>query len=211
MDRALWAELGASEAALEKLRLFAGLAEKWTRSINLISRATVADLWSRHIEDSAKIVTLAPPVPAIWADFGSGGGFPGLVVAVLLQDRGLSTRVVLVESDQRKATFLREAARQLGLSTEIRPERAEAIAPLGADVVSARALAPLNLLCDILERHGTPEGIALFPKGETWQEEVAEARKNWCFDLEAARDPGHKGSAILKLRNLRRASRDALA
>ena len=211
MDQALWTELRASGAALEKLRLFAALAEKWTRSINLISRATVADLWSRHIEDSARILTLAPPAPAIWADFGAGGGFPGLVVAVLLQDRGLPTRIVLVESDQRKATFLREAARQLGLPTEIRAERAEAITPLGADVVSARALAPLNMLCEIMERHGTPDGMALFPKGETWQEEVDVARKNWCFDLEAARDPGHKGSAILKLRNLRRASRDALA
>ncbi|VDC21893.1 16S rRNA (guanine(527)-N(7))-methyltransferase RsmG [Pseudogemmobacter humi] len=211
MDQALWTELRASGAALEKLRLFAALAEKWTRSINLISRATVADLWSRHIEDSARILTLAPPAPAIWADFGAGGGFPGLVVAVLLQDRGLRTRIVLVESDQRKATFLREAARQLGLPTVICAERAEAITPLGADVVSARALAPLNMLCEIMERHGTPDGMALFPKGETWQEEVDVARKNWFFDLEAACDPGHKGSAILKLRNLRRASRDALA
>lgn len=211
MDRALWTELGASEAALGKLHVFAGLAEKWTRSINLVSRSTVADLWSRHIEDSARILTLAPRNPEIWADFGSGGGFPGLVVAALLQDRGISTRVVLVESDQRKATFLREAARQLDLTAEIRAQRAEAMAPLGADVVSARALATLNLLCEIVERHGTPQGVALFPKGETWQEEVAAARKNWCFDLEAARDPGHKGSAILKLRNLRRASRDALA
>lgn len=153
----------------------------------------------------------APDSPAIWVDFGSGGGFPGIVVAVILADRGQPTRVVLVESDQRKATFLREAARLLDLKVEVRAERAESLEPLAADVISARAMTALDGLCGIVARHGAAESLALFPKGESWREEVAAARKNWCFDLEAHADPGHNGSAILELRNLRRASRDALA
>lgn len=175
----------------------------------MISRSTVAEIWARHIEDSARIMLIAPDQPRTWADFGSGGGFPGIVVAALLRDKGLATRMILVESDQRKATFLRESARQMGLSIEVRAERAEAILPLGADVVSARALAPLDMLCAIAERHGAPDLTCLFPKGETWGDEVATAKKNWCFDLEATEDPGHKGSATLKLKALRRASRDS--
>ena len=209
MNHDLWNSLGASAQALQKLQDFAALAEKWTQKINLVSRGTISDIWSRHIEDSAHIMKLAPENPAIWADFGSGGGFPGIVVAVLLQDRGVSTQVMLVESDQRKSAFLREAARQLGLSVKVRAERAELIEALNADVVSARALAPLDMLCDIVERHGSADGVALFPKGETWENEVLAAQKKWLFDLEASVDPGHKGSAILRLRNLRRASSDA--
>lgn len=211
MDQTLWQTLGTSESGLAKLKDFAALAEKWTARINLVSKSTVPDLWSRHIEDSARILLVAPPEPRLWADFGAGGGFPGIVVACLLADRGAATQVVLVESDQRKSTFLREAARQLGLQVQVRAERAEAIAPLGADVISARALAALDALCAIVETHGTPQTTALFPKGETWEAEVAAARKNWCFELDAHADPGHKGSAILALRNLHRAGRETLA
>ncbi|NPD17366.1 16S rRNA (guanine(527)-N(7))-methyltransferase RsmG [Xinfangfangia sp. D13-10-4-6] len=209
MDQDLWNRLGTSQQGIAQLRLFEDLTRKWTQKINLISRATIDQIWARHIEDSARILLLAPESPRIWADFGSGGGFPGIVVAALLADRGAETQVILVESDQRKATFLREAARHLALNVLVKAERAEQISPIGADVVSARALAPLDMLCGFAERHGAPDHICLFPKGETWQEEVANARKNWTFDLEAALDPGHKGSATLKLRSLCRASRDS--
>lgn len=197
------AGLGVSAAALEKLQLFQALVEKWNPRINLVAKSTLPDLWSRHIEDSAFLCLHAPPA-RLWADFGAGGGFPGLVVATILQDRGADTGVVLVESDLRKATFLREAARQIGLAAEIRSERVEALPPLGADVVSARALATLDTLCALAHRHLAPGGTCLFPKGERFGAEVEAARANWQFDLEAPENPGHKGSALLVLRNLRR-------
>lgn len=208
MDDALWRELGTSSAGLEKLHAYVALVEKWTVRINLIAKSTIGDLWARHIEDSARIMLLSPENPKIWADFGSGGGFPALVVAIILADWGRNTQVILVESDQRKATFLREASRQLGLNTTVHSERAEVLKPLAADVISARALASLDQLCAVTARHGVAGTLSLFPKGETWQQEVALARENWRFDLEAFADPGHKGSAILQLRNLDRASRD---
>ena len=211
MNTDLWTELGTSAEGIEKLKTFAALAERWTQKINLISKSTIPDIWARHIEDSARIMLQAPKSPKIWADFGSGGGFPGIVVACLLQDRGLDTVVTLVESDQRKAAFLREAKRQLGLDTVIRAERGEAITVIGADVVSARALASLDMLFGFMERHATADAVGLFPKGETWPDEVAQAQKNWLFDLETDEDPRHKGSATLKVRNLRRDSRAALA
>lgn len=197
-------ELGVSAAALEKLRLFQSLVEKWNPRINLVAKSTLPDLWSRHIEDSAFLCIHAPQA-RLWADFGAGGGFPGLVVATILQDRDADTRVVLVESDLRKATFLREAARQMGLAVEIHSERVEALPPLSADVVSARALATLDTLCSLSHRHVALGGTCLFPKGERFAEEVEAARRNWQFDLEAPENPGHKGSALLVLRNLHRA------
>lgn len=205
MDHDLWARLGTSDSGLAQLRLFAALVEKWTQRINLVAKSTLPDLWSRHIEDSARLALLVPEPPAIWADFGSGGGFPGIVVAVILADRGAATRMILVESDQRKAAFLREAVRQLSLNAAVRSERAETLPPLNAGIVSARALSALPALCDLAARHLAPGGVALFPKGETHAAETAEARKIWQFDLETHADPGHKGSAILELRNIHRA------
>jgi 16S rRNA (guanine527-N7)-methyltransferase len=204
MDAALWQRLAVGEDGLAQARDFAAMVAKWTARINLVARSTLPDLWERHVEDSARIYPLAPENAAIWADFGSGGGFPGIVVAILAKARKAPTRFVLVESDQRKATFLREAARQLALPVEVLGERAESLAPLKADVVSARALAALDGLCALAARHLAPDGLAIFPKGETFETEIAEARKNWRFDLEAVTDPGHKG-AILCLRSLRRA------
>lgn len=196
-------DLGVSAAALEKLRLFQSLVEKWNPRINLVAKSTLLDLWSRHVEDSA-FLCLHAPAARLWADFGAGGGFPGLVVAVILQDRQAGTRIALVESDQRKATFLREAARQMEVPVEVHTQRVETLPPLMADVVSARALATLDTLCAFAHRHLAPGGTCLFPKGERFGPEVEAARRAWQFDLEAPENPGHKGSALLVLRNLRR-------
>lgn len=205
MDQQLWQALGTSAGGIAQLQAFAALVEKWTQRINLIAKSTLPDLWARHIEDSARLALLVPDAPAIWADFGAGGGFPGIVVAAILADRGAETRMILVESDQRKATFLREAGRQLGLRLDVRAERAESLPPLGAGIVSARALAPLDQLCALAHRHLAPAGRALFPKGESHAAECSAAAKIWRFDLETHDDPGHKGAAILELRNLTRA------
>ncbi len=211
MDHALWQDLGVSETGLARLRQFTEVVARWTQRINLVSRNTLETMWERHVEDSARLLCHAPADPVIWADFGAGGGFPGLVVALIRQDRGDDVPVILVESDQRKAAFLREAARMLSLKVDVRATRAEGLAPLSADVVSARALAPLVDLCAIMERHCRPDGVALFPKGAQWRDEVAQAHEKWRFVLDAHLDPGNKGGAILELRNLQRASREDTA
>ena len=202
MDSQLWDDLKVGAETIGRLRRLATLVDKWTRIINLVAKSTRPDIWDRHIEDSARLLLFAPDQVKCWADFGSGGGFPGLVIAIILHDRNCV--VSLVESDQRKAAFLREAARQIGVQVDIHMQRAEALAPLGPDVISARALAPLAGLCSIVARHAAPETISLFPKGGQWQAEVAEARKDWVFDLEVHPDPRHKEAVILELRNLRR-------
>lgn len=208
MDRALWAELDLSADAMEKLRRLSGLVARWTGRINLVAPSTVPAIWSRHVEDSARLLRFAPRAPRLWADLGSGGGFPGLVVAIALADRQAGSRVVLVESDQRKAALLREALRQLDLPAEILAERAETLAPLGADILSARALAPLDQLCGFAGGHLAPGGRALFPKGRSWRDEVDSARRNWAFDLDVHGEGGHNAGVVLVLENLRRAGHE---
>ncbi len=168
-----------TEAALAA---FAALVRRWTPTINLVAASTLADLDSRHIADSAQLLPLALPGWTHWADLGSGGGFPGLVIAILARGRA-DVRITLVESDQRKATFLRTAARELALPVTVHAARAEHLAPLGADVLTARALAPLSQLLPLAHRHLRPGGTALFPKGRRHADEIAEARRSWQFDL----------------------------
>lgn len=165
-----------SRETMARLEIYAGLLDRWTRRINLISAATLPDLWHRHFADSAQLIGLRPP-SGLWLDLGSGAGFPGLVVAILAPD----LRVRLVESDQRKCAFLRRVAEDTGTAIDIVPDRIETLPPQSAGVISARALAPLTQLLAHAEKHLAPGGIGLFPKGRTVHNEIAEAERKWRF------------------------------
>jgi 16S rRNA (guanine527-N7)-methyltransferase len=195
---------GPGDAGLSDLRRFADLVLRWNPTVNLIARSTEPVLWERHIEDSARLWPLVAKAPALWADLGSGGGFPGVVLAILAKARGEATRFILVESDRRKAAFLQQASHTLALPVEVYVERAERLPPIQAGIVSARALSALDALLPLAQRHLGDGGIALFPKGESWETEVAKAQASWRFDLEAVVDPGHKG-AVLKVSSIARA------
>ena len=167
-----------TEAAL---RAYVAALSRWQGAINLVAPDTLLDAWVRHVLDSAQLLPLAPPGARHWADLGTGGGPPGLVIAILARGTGL--RLTLVESDRRKAAFLRAQIAEHGLNATVLTDRAETAAPLGADVVSARALAPLDRLLPMVARHLAPGGVALLPKGRRWATEMAEARRAWSFDL----------------------------
>jgi 16S rRNA (guanine527-N7)-methyltransferase len=165
-----------SRETLARLETYAALLARWTPRINLVSAATLPDLWHRHVADSAQLLALAPR-PRQWLDLGSGAGFPGLVIAILAPD----IRVRLVESDQRKCAFLRRVSEDTGTAIDILPERIEALPPQAVDMISARALAPLTQLLTHVEKHLAPGGIGLFPKGRTVHNEIAEAERAWRF------------------------------
>lgn len=157
-----------------KLRAFSQLVMQWTSRINLISKATEDDIWHRHIIDSAQIFPHIPADASRVADLGSGAGLPGLVIATLAAELRPSISVTLIESDLRKATFLRTAARELGLSISVISQRIEQTDPLGADLITSRALAPLVRLMPLAARHLAPGGSCLFLKGASWRDELAE-------------------------------------
>ena len=195
---------GVSRETLDRLTTYAALLAKWNPAINLVSRSTLSQVWERHFADSAQLLDLADNDPATWADLGSGGGFPGMVIAILAAELRPDLHVTCVESDQRKATFLRTVARDCGVAVTVVSERIETLAPLGADVVSARALAPLADLLGHAERHLAPNGIALFLKGTGYAAEVARALERWSFRLDTIPSRTVPESAILKLGDIRR-------
>lgn len=190
-----------SRETSDKLRQFAQLVEKWTVKINLISKSSTSQIWERHILDSVQLYAHAP-VATHWADLGSGGGFPAVVLALMAQQDGRDTRFTLVESDQRKCVFLRTAFRELGVEGTVVNGRIESIDPLEADVLSARALADLAALLGFADRHMAKGGVTLFPKGENWKAEDIDARQHWSYDCEAIPSVTNPAAAILKIKEL---------
>lgn len=188
------------------LERYVALAEKWTRHINLVSRATETQIWQRHIADSAQLWSLVPASAQVFADLGSGAGFPGLVLAILARQQRPGTRHVLVESDQRKAAFLREAIRETGAHVQVICERIERLPGLKAEVVTARALAALPDLLTLAMPHLAPEGVAIFPKGAGYRAEVEQAQANWVFDLAAFPSQTDPDARLLRLTRIARKS-----
>ncbi|MCS6854107.1 MAG: 16S rRNA (guanine(527)-N(7))-methyltransferase RsmG [Elioraea sp.] len=178
----------------QRLHAFADLVRRWSTRINLVAQSDLDRLWERHVLDSAQLVDLLPPFATRLADLGSGAGFPGLVLA-LLTDRDTH----LVERDHRKAAFLREAARSLGASATVHAADAAALPSLGADVVTARALAPLPQLLPLVLRHLRPGGVALLPKGRSAERELTEIAGSWTMRIERFPSRTDPAATILRL------------
>lgn len=196
-------EVNVSRETKEKLDGFAALVRKWTPKINLISKSTLPKIWDRHILDSMQVFDMAPE-GGHWVDLGSGGGFPGIVIAILTQSVKSSHSVTLVESDQRKGAFLRTAIRELDLDAVVLTDRIERLDPLQADILSARALADLAQLMVFSSRHLKPDGVALFPKGALWQEEDRAARQMWSYSCEAITSKTNPAAAVLRIKEIKR-------
>lgn len=198
----LYGEEIVSRETVERFQALENLVRKWNPAINLVSRESINNLRFRHIIDSIQLFRLANFTTGWWCDLGSGGGFPGLVVAILMKDINQSGKMMLVESDVRKSTFLREAARQLDLEVNVITSRIEQLPSLSATVLSARALAALPQLCEFAHLHLAPSGMALFPKGARYQAEVDDAKRNWTFDLTVHPSKTDISSGILEIRNI---------
>lgn len=191
--------LGApvSRETAEQLDLLVATLERWQKAINLVGRTTLDEVWVRHVLDSAQVVPLVPAEARALADLGSGGGFPGLVIAALRPD----LQVTLIESDARKAAFLGEAGRRMSLKNQpkIIVSRIEKAPPAAADVVTARALAPLSQLLEWARPHRTAPAICLFHKGKGWQVEVAEAKKDWDFPCQTIPSVTDRDAVLLRI------------
>ena len=150
---------------------------RWQKAINLVGKATLEDIWVRHILDSAQLIPLIPKKAQSLVDLGSGGGFPGLVLAAMRPE----LNVTLIEADARKGAFLGEASRRMSLKKQPKVviSRIESAAATNAEIVTARALAPLNQLLAWAAPHRADKAICLFHKGKGWQAELTGAMKDW--------------------------------
>jgi len=192
-----------SRETLDRLTAFVALVEKWQGATNLIAPGTLPDIWRRHIADSAQLVPLFSDA-RVWLDLGSGAGFPGLVVAIIAAEQG--GHVHLVESDTRKAAFLRQAVRSTAAPATVHQGRIEAVLAdwrTDIDLVTARALAPLPRLLDLVAPV-VPLGVhAAFLKGREYRREIAEASKSWEFDLVKHKSRIEDDAVILDITHLK--------
>ena len=200
---AVRAALDVSRETLERLKTYADLLVKWNAKINLVSPDSIPSLWERHIADSAQLFRFIPQNPANLLDVGSGAGFPGLVLAIL----GIPN-VHLVEVDQRKVAFMREAARLTGAAVTFHPARIENIPAFQVQVVTARALAPLDKLLDWTAPFRGAHTTCVFLKGQTVEAELTDAHKRWTMVVDRHQSLTDPSGTILSLREVRRVRDD---
>lgn len=176
-----------SRETIAKLATYVDLLKRWQKTINLVAPSTLDDVWHRHIADSAQLLTHAPPDADSWLDLGSGAGFPGLVLAIIKKGQG-DSRHTLIESDSRKAAFIREVARAAATPVDIlcmRIENAETHAKVNSALcVTARALAPMPRLAALVAPYFQPGSTGLFLKGREVAAELEEAGKAWELSYE---------------------------
>lgn len=193
------AEAAVSRETLARLKAYVALLTDWNNRINLVSQATLDAVWSRHILDCAQLAPLVPAAAHTLADMGAGAGFPGLVLALLLEGR---VSVTLFEATGKKCQFLQAAAAAMDLSVEVCNARVEVAAGRRFDVVTARALAALPRLLTYAQQISDKNTILLFPKGESLEQELTEAQKTWRMTLVRHPSRTREGSQILEISHL---------
>ena len=186
------------EPAVPDLRKYWEMLLTWQKSVNLISHKTIENGWERHILDSAQLYFLISNQQDSLMDVGSGGGLPGIVIAILNKVlKGPLKKIILVESDMKKALFLKECVRQLKLDVDVQRERVENI-DLIPDVITARAFAPLNNLLKLVQKNVSRETILLLPKGKNVQDEIKALEEK--YDIEKLKNIINSEGCILKVK-----------
>ncbi|MBA4099022.1 MAG: 16S rRNA (guanine(527)-N(7))-methyltransferase RsmG [Rhodospirillum sp.] len=195
--------INVSRETLQRLEIYVALLAKWQAKINLVGPATLPDLWRRHFLDSAQLLPLLPAAAGTLADLGSGAGFPGLVLAIMID-----WRVHLLDSDQRKCAFLRQVALDCGVldRVTIHAKRIEQVTGIAADVVTARACAPLGELLGLAEPFIGEKGTGLFLKGAQAEEELTQAQRRWTMRLDRRDSISDPAGKLLIVSQLKRKS-----
>ncbi len=197
-DQALFDDLIVSRETIERLELYIARLKKWNRAINLVSTATLADAWRRHVLDSAQLFPLLPIGPLRCADLGSGAGFPGLALAIIAREIRPDLTVALLESDRRKGAFLREIIRETAAAATLITGRVEDYDE-EVDIITARGFAPLPALLPLARPILRSGGIALLHKGSRYESELTDAGKHWHMETIIHRSRVDPASVILEI------------
>lgn len=199
-----WTPSEVSRETYLRLAAFAERLLKWNRALNLVSSKSASEVWKRHILDSLQLWPLRNRTARIWLDLGSGGGFPAIPLAILAAEVDPEMTFTLIESDTRKAAFLSDTIREFELRANVIAGRIETIQPLEADIISARALAPLIKSLDLADRHRTEDSEMLLMKGKRVTSELTEAQQYWMIRYEAVSSRTDPEAKILIIREFHR-------
>ena len=197
-----------SRETFDKLKHYQSMLIEWQARFNLVSSSTLEDAWNRHFLDSAQLFSLIPNQAKILYDFGSGAGFPGMVLAIMANEKMPNLQVSLIESTTKKTLYLNEVKTVLNLSNvTVLNKRTEDILLPPADVITARAVASLDKLLGYVFKFTNRQTKLIFPKGKSYREELETAAKLWNFKLEVCKNETSADGVVLLLENLRRKSK----
>lgn len=193
-----------SRETYKKLQDFVVLLSEWNTKMNLVSKNSLADVWIRHVLDSAQLVDYIPNNVKHIVDIGSGSGFPGIVLAILLQEQNPQAHITLVESITKKALYLKNVAENLGLnSVEVVNNRVENAVFKNVDMITARAVASTDILCGYADKIGNKNTEMLLLKGKSFADEEAEAGKRWIYTREIYKNKYSDDGVIVRIKNIR--------
>ena len=193
-----------SRETIEKLKTFQNMVLEWNSKFNLISKSSESDIWQRHIIDSLQLQQFITAKDKILYDFGSGAGFPAIVLAIVSEELFPDLQISLIESIGKKVIFLNEVKNTLNLNINVIQNRIENLKLPKADIITSRALASLDKLLKYAIPFCNKNTKLVFPKGEKWQEEITTAQKEWYFDFESFPSQTSQTGKILYIKNIRR-------
>lgn len=191
-----------SRETFDKLKTYQSMLIDWQQKFNLVSSSTLKDAWNRHFLDSAQLFKLLPENAKVMYDFGSGAGFPGMVLAIMANEKMPNLAINLVESTAKKTLYLNAVKEQTGANVNILNERIEKLPLAKADVITSRAMASLNELLWYAIRFCSKNTVCIFPKGKRYAEELAEAHKHWKFKCQILPSEQSEEGKILVITNL---------
>lgn len=192
---------GISNENFERLVVYVDLLKKWQNKMNLVGKNSLFDVWSRHILDSTQLSKFITPRMMAIADIGTGAGFPGMVLAIIKQKK--DREIHLIESNQRKCAFLREASLATQAGVFIHNERVESITDLSVDLAVSRAVASVEKLLEFSNFILKKDGQCLFLKGKKWRDELTQAQLKWMMNETIIQSLTDKTGKILKLKEIR--------
>lgn len=202
------AQYNVSRETVMKLKHFVVLLTEWNERMNLVSKNSLKDVWLRHVLDSLQLISYIPQTTQTLVDIGSGAGFPAVVLAIIMQEKLPTAKIYLVESISKKTLYLKDVCQRLELNNvEVVNLRIEKSDIKKADVITARAVASLEVLCDYVYKLSKKNTLALFLKGKTYADEIALSNKKWQFALQVFKNKYSSDGVVLAIQNVRIKSR----
>lgn len=195
-------ENSVSRETLERLKAYEASLHEWQKKFNLVSNASLEDAWNRHFLDSMQLFNFIPKTARTLCDFGSGAGFPGMVLAIMAKEKTPYLKVSLIESIRKKTLYLNEVNKITEANAVIINDRIENIPPQSFDVITSRAMASLKDLLNYTKKFFGKNTVCIFPKGKSYAEEIAEAEKFWKFDCKIVSSEMSSEGVILIITNL---------
>lgn len=193
-----------SRETVDELKKYEALVLEWNNKFNLISRSSIPYIWERHILDSLQLCQFIKEIDGVMCDFGSGAGFPAIVLSIISKQMFPNLKIYLIESISKKAMFLNTVKQELNLNIEVINDRIENIKIPNVDIISSRAMASLDKLVEYSKPFCGKNTRLVFPKGSKYKEELDIVQKKWLFDLDIIQSKTDESGKILYIRNLRR-------